>query len=59
MPEEEATALANRYDAIPVSALKGTGLRDLLVRAEEILWDDDDLRPGEEERFLDLAAQSN
>ncbi len=59
MPEDEAAALAKRYDAIPVSALTGTGLRELLVRAEEILWDDEDLRPGEEERFVDLAAQSN
>ncbi|MFK7896956.1 MAG: GTPase HflX [Myxococcota bacterium] len=59
MPTDEADALAKRYDAIPVSALKGDGLRELLIRAEEILWDDEDLQPGEEERFLDLAAQSN
>jgi GTP-binding protein HflX len=57
LPEEETEALARRYQAIPVSALKGQGLRELLARAEDILWDDGDRRPGEEERFLDLAAQ--
>jgi GTP-binding protein HflX len=59
MPEEEAQALARRYNAIPVSALKGTGLRELLTEAEEILWEDDDLRPGEEDRFADLAASGS
>ena len=59
LPPEEALAIAKRYDAIPVSALKGEGLRELLTEAEEILWDDDDLRPGEEERFADLAASGN
>lgn len=58
MPAEEATALARRYRAIPVSALEGIGLRELLAEAERILWDDEDLRPGEEERFADLAAQN-
>jgi GTP-binding protein HflX len=57
LPEEETEALARRYKAIPVSALNGQGLRELLARAEDILWDDDERRPGEEERFLDLAAQ--
>jgi len=57
IPEEEAEALARRYQAVPVSALEGRGLRELLARAEELLWDDDDRRPGEEDRFLDLAAQ--
>lgn len=59
LPPEEALAIAKRYDAIPISALKGEGLRELLTEAEEILWDDDDLRPGEEERFTDLAASGN
>jgi len=57
IPEEEAEALARRYQAVPVSALEARGLRELLARAEELLWDDDDRRPGEEDRFLDLAAQ--
>ena len=58
LPEDEAASLARRYQAIPVSALEGTGLRELLTEAERILWDDDDLRPGEEERFVDLAAET-
>ena len=58
MPEDEIAALARRYDAIPISALTGRGLRELLAKAEEILWDDDERRPGDEERFVDLAAQS-
>jgi GTP-binding protein HflX len=57
IPADEARALARRYQAVPVSALKGEGLRELLARAEELLWDDGDRRPGEEDRFLDLAAQ--
>jgi GTP-binding protein HflX len=57
LPEDEIMALASRYDAIPISALKGTGLRELLAKAEELLWENDDRRPGEEDRFIDLAAQ--
>ena len=53
---EDASAIARRYQAIPISALRGIGLRELLTEAEEILWDDDELRPGEEARFSDLAA---
>ncbi len=58
LPEDEIESLARRYRAIPISALEGRGLRALLTRAEDILWDDADLRTGEEERFSDLAAQS-
>jgi len=57
LPEAEIEGLVRRYKAIPVSALEGRGLRELLARAEDILWDDGDRRPGEEDRFLDLAAQ--
>jgi GTP-binding protein HflX len=57
LPENEIAGLARRYQAIPISALTGVGLRDLLARAEELLWDDAGSRPGEEERFRDLAAQ--
>ena len=59
LPPEEIPALSRRYGAIPVSALKGTGLRDLLVRAEDQLWEETDRRPGEEDRFVDLAAQGS
>ncbi len=57
LPEAEIGGLARRYQAIPISALTGRGLRDLLARAEELLWDDAGRRPGEEERFRGLAAQ--
>ena len=53
---EEGDALSKRYQAIPISALEGQGLRELLEEAEQVLWDDDDRAPGEEDRFLDLAA---
>jgi GTP-binding protein HflX len=58
LPEDEIEGLARRYQAIPISALEGRGLRELLTRAEDILWNDEDLRPGEENRFSDLAARS-
>jgi GTP-binding protein HflX len=57
LPDDEVAGLAKRYHALPISALEGIGLRELLTQAEEILWNDEDLRPGEEERFVDLAAQ--
>jgi GTP-binding protein HflX len=57
LPADEIAGLAKRHNATPISALQGIGLRELLTQAEEILWNDDDLRPGEEERFVDLAAQ--
>jgi GTP-binding protein HflX len=57
LPSDEVAGMARRYHAIPVSALEETGLRELLTQAEAILWDDENRRPGEEERFSDLAAQ--
>jgi len=56
MPEDEAVALAHRYRAIPISALKGTGLRELLARAEELLWDDADGVTEEGDRPRSLTA---
>ncbi len=58
LPQEEAAALARRYGAIAISALERQGLRELLARAEEILWQDEDLRQNGEDRLVDLAAQS-
>ena len=58
LPEDEIAALAHRYGAVAVSALEGSGLRELLARAEELLWDDEERRVGNDERFADLAAQS-
>ena len=57
LPPEEVESLVKRHGALPISALEGIGLRALLTQAEEILWNDGNLRPGEEERFVDLAAQ--
>ena len=57
LPEDEIKGLAHRYQAIPISALEGRGLHELLARAEEILWDDGVRPPGEEERFRGLVAQ--
>ena len=57
LPADEVAGLAKRYRALPISALEGIGLRELLTQAEEMLWNDEDLRPGEEERFVDLAAR--
>lgn len=57
LPPDEIPGLCRRYGAIPVSATVGTGLRELLGEAEEILWEDSERRPGEEERFVDLAAR--
>jgi GTP-binding protein HflX len=58
LPKDEIDGLTRRYGAIPVSAIKREGLPELLARAEEILWDDNDRRPGEEERFRGLALQN-
>ncbi len=57
LPADEVEGLARRYRAIPISALKRIGLLELLSQAEAMLWKDDDRRQGEEDRFLDLAAQ--
>ncbi len=35
---EESLALAERFDAIPISALKKIGLHQLLVRVDQVLW---------------------
>ena len=41
LPPGEGASLAERHGAVPVSALKRTGLRELLERAEEELWRDE------------------
>jgi GTP-binding protein HflX len=48
LPPGEAAALAARHDAVAVSALERTGLRELLERAEKMLW----------ERDVDLPAET-
>ncbi|HBZ71077.1 MAG TPA: GTPase HflX [Deltaproteobacteria bacterium] len=49
LPAAEATALARRYHAVPVSALRGIGLEALLDRVADALWESeasDALRGG-------------
>jgi len=41
MPEGAAKALERRYGCVAVSALKRTGLPELLQRAEQLLWEDE------------------
>jgi GTP-binding protein HflX len=56
LPADEIEGLARRYHAIPISALTGFGLRDLLARAESILWDDEPWLTGETDGSGGLAA---
>jgi len=46
LPAGEGDAIARRYRGVAVSALKKTGLRELLVRAEQTLWSDEDSDPA-------------
>lgn len=46
MEDGEGEALARRHGGVAVSALRRTGLRGLLERAERTLWTGDDRRPG-------------
>jgi len=41
LPEDVGAAIAKRHGGIAISALKRTGLRELLVKAEELLWSED------------------
>jgi GTP-binding protein HflX len=51
LPDGVAESIARRHRGIAVSALKKRGLRELLVRAEEILWGPE--APEFDRRFLD------
>jgi GTP-binding protein HflX len=56
LPEGVGRALAERFGGVAVSALHGIGLRELLIKAEQILWSEessDEPRP----RSLSLAAE--
>ena len=46
MEDGEGEALARRHGGVAVSALRRTGLRGLLERAERMLWTEDERRPG-------------
>ena len=56
LPEGVGHAIAARHKGIAVSALEKVGLRELLVRAEEILWGPDS--PEFDRRLIErLAAE--
>ena len=50
LPEGVGEAVARRHKGIAVSALENVGLRELLVRAEEILWGADSPEAGHRQR---------
>jgi GTP-binding protein HflX len=50
----EGLAMARRHDGVAVSALQRTGLRDLLGRAEQMLWQPED--GGNPERKAGIAG---
>ena len=41
LPEGAGRALAARFGGVAVSALRGTGMRELLIRAEQVLWSEE------------------
>ena len=53
MADGEGEAMAQRHDGVAVSALRRTGLRELLGRAEQMLWAED---PGPPDRPGGLAG---
>ena len=55
LPPGEGEALAKRYGGVAVSALKKKGLRELLLRAEDLLWQEG-VSP---ETFARIAGISN
>jgi GTP-binding protein HflX len=52
LPEGAGPALAARFGGVAVSALECTGLRELLVRAEQVLWSEGS---ADEARLRSLA----
>jgi GTP-binding protein HflX len=56
LPEGVGERMAARYEAVAVSALERSGLKELLERVEKELWTDD-LTDLERERLSGLAAQ--
>jgi len=55
LPAAEATALARRYHAVPVSALRGIGLEALLDRVADAFWESE--LPAAPRGSLALAAE--
>ena len=56
MEDGEGEALARRHEGVAVSALRRTGLRGLLERAERMLWTEDDARPDRPRGLVGLAG---
>jgi GTP-binding protein HflX len=56
LPENAGRALAARFGGVAVSALERTGLGDLLVRAEQVLWSEGSADEARQ-RSLALAAE--
>ena len=55
LPKGEGEALAARFGGVAVSALHGTGMRELLIRAEQVLWSEESAN-GARPRSLELAT---
>ena len=58
MADGEGEALARQHGGVAVSALRRTGLRGLLERAERMLWSEDDARPDRPGALVRLADVS-
>ena len=56
LPSGHGEAIASRYGGVAISALKRTGLRELLERTERTFWDED-LDENERRRLTGLAAE--
>ncbi len=56
MADGEGDALARQHGGVAVSALRRTGLRGLLERAERMLWSEDDARPDRPGGLVGLAG---
>ena len=56
LPPGEGEAIARLHGGVAVSALAGTGLRELLARADEMLWEGE-RRDDTSHQPLALAAQ--
>jgi GTP-binding protein HflX len=56
LPVGVGRALARRFGGVPVSALQGAGLRQLLIEAERMLWREE-MSDEPRSRSLSLAAE--
>jgi len=56
LPPEAGKKLAERFGGVAVSALRREGLRELLIRAEQVLWSEESA-DGARPRSLALAAE--